>query len=174
MTIKKKEQTEEIAEKPRFIADCMLGTLAKKLRLMGYDTLFFNRIEDEKLVTIAIREDRIILTRDSGLLRRKAVQKSIFIDSDSLEAQLNKVTRECGLRSNEDKLMSRCLICNTRLISLNKREVIGKVPPFIFLKHSRFNFCSECNKIYWKGSHLKNIMKIKSVIQDKTEDGKNI
>jgi uncharacterized protein with PIN domain len=174
MTIKKMGKKEETAVEPRFIADCMLGTLTKRLRLMGYDTLFFNRIEDEELVETAVRDDRVILTRDSGLLRRKAVQRSIFIDSDSLEAQLNKVIRECGLRSNEDKLMSRCLICNTRLISLNKREVIGKVPPFIFLKHSRFNYCSECNKIYWKGSHLKNTMKIKSVIRDKTEDGKNI
>jgi uncharacterized protein with PIN domain len=174
MTRKKMRKKEETAVEPRFIADCMLGTLAKRLRLMGYDTLFFNRIEDAELVETAVREDRIILTRDSGLLRRKAARKSIFVDSDNLEAQLNKVIRECGLRSDEDKLMSRCLICNTRLISLNKKEVIGKVPPFIFLKHSRFNYCGECNKIYWKGSHLKNTEKIKNIIRDKTEDGKNI
>jgi hypothetical protein len=174
MTTKKIEKKEETAVVPRFIADCMLGTLAKKLRLMGYDTLFFNRIEDEELVETAIHEDRIILTRDSGLLRRKAVRKSIFIDNDDLETQLNLVIRECGLKSDEDKLMSRCLICNTRLKSLNKREVIGRVPPFIFLKHSRFNYCSGCNRIYWKGSHMKDTIKIKGETQDRTGDGKNI
>jgi len=174
MTTKKIEKKGKTAVEPRFIADCMLGTLAKRLRLMGYDTLFFNRIEDEELVQTAIREDRIILTRDSGLLQRKAVQKNIFIDSDGLETQLNLVRRECGLKSDENKFMSRCLICNTRLISLNKREVIGRVPPFIFLRHSKFNFCGGCNKIYWKGSHIKDALKIKDETQDKTGDGKNI
>lgn len=157
----------------KFIADCMLGTLAKRLRLLGYDTLFYCKIEDEKIVEIAANEDRIILTRDNGLLRRKAVRKGIFIDSDDLEVQMKKVILECGLNTTETESMSRCLVCNTPLKPISKREVIGRVPPFVFLKHSRFNYCGGCNKIYWAGSHMKNTKKITKDWEE-SADGKNI
>lgn len=169
----RKDAVQETDMEPKFIADCMLGTLAKRLRLLGYDTLFYCKIEDEKIVEIAVTEDRIILTRDNALLRRKAVLKGIFIDSDDLEDQMKKVISECGLKTSKAALMSRCLVCNTPLNPMSKRETIGRVPPFVFLKHSRFNYCSGCNKIYWAGSHMKNVGKIKKSWEEST-DGKNV
>ena len=151
---------------PKFIADCMLGTLAKRLRFLGYDTLFFNKIEDSHLVKIALDQNRIIITRDSGLVRRKAASKHIFIESDNLDLQTEAVLSAAGIEANESKPGTRCLLCNVELQPLAKRDAIGKVPPFIFLAHSKFNQCSNCGRIYWKGSHMKNAME---TFENKTE-----
>jgi len=138
----------------RFIADCMLGTLAKRLRMLGYDTLYFNEISDDKLVRIANEEKRVILTRDSGLIKRKAAINHILIDSDDLDEQLRQVKSRAGITADNALILSRCVSCNTELRRAHKKEVIGKVPPFVFLKHSNFHYCRECDKYYWGGSHI--------------------
>jgi len=138
----------------RFIADCMLGTLAKRLRMLGYDTLYFNKISDGKLVRIADEQKRVILTRDSGLIKRKAAKNHILIDSDDLDEQLRQVKSRVGITVDNTLTLSRCITCNSELRRINKKEVIGKVPPFVFLKHSIFHYCRECGKYYWRGSHI--------------------
>lgn len=147
-------ESEQERQEPRFIADCMLGTLAKRLRFLGYDTLFFNRIEDADLVKIAVDQGRMIITRDSGIIKRKAAKNYIFIETDDLEIQMNMVFKSVGIERNPSKAATRCILCNTPLLPLVKREAIGKVPPFVFLTHSKFTRCSQCRRIYWKGSHM--------------------
>lgn len=147
-------ENEQEKQEPRFIADCMLGTLAKRLRFLGYDTLFFNRIDDAEIVKIAADEGRIIITRDSGIIKRKAAKNHIFIESDNLESQMNTVMKKSGIEKSAVKPATRCIVCNTQLLPLPKREAIGKVPPFVFLTHSKFSHCNKCHRIYWKGSHM--------------------
>lgn len=142
----------------RFIVDCMLGTLAKRLRSYGFDTLYFQRIEDSELVEIACNDGRIILTRDRRLLKRKKAKQSVLIETDDLEQQVCTVLSELeidGLRN--EGFLSRCLGCNHELEPKIKKDVIGKVPPFVFLTHSRFAYCRTCDKYYWRGTHYQNM-----------------
>ena len=143
-------------KKISFIADCMLGTLAKRLRIFGFDTLYFTKIDDGELVRIADVQNRVILTRDIKLTERKLAKSFIVIKSDILENQVIQIEEEFGISLHGVPKISRCLICNTELKEATKRDVIGKVPPFVFLKHREFTYCPECNKYYWAGTHYKN------------------
>jgi hypothetical protein len=149
----KKEKKDK---KIRFIADCMLGTLAKRLRIFGYDTLYYTKIEDGKLVEIADEQERIILTRDIKLTERKLAKLFIVISSDILDDQVNQIEETCGILLHGKPTLSRCLVCNAELEKAGKKDVIGKVPPFVFLRHRKFTYCLECNKYYWPGTHYKN------------------
>ncbi len=134
----------------RFLADGMLGTLAKWLRILGYDTMYHAQLEDNQLVRLARAEGRILLTRDTGLLRRKGL-RCLFIQSESLEEQLAQVLQAFDLRA--DNPFSRCPVCNTVLEDVPKHEAWGQVPPFIFQTQERFSLCPECNRFYWRGTH---------------------
>jgi uncharacterized protein with PIN domain len=134
----------------RFLADSMLGTLAKWLRILGYDTLYSPKLTDLEAVRLARCEGRVLLTRDTGLLRRKGF-RALFIQSEVLEEQLAQVLREFGLRS--DNSFSRCPVCNAVLEDVPKSEAWGQVPPFVFHTQESFRLCPECNRFYWRGTH---------------------
>ncbi|MBC7260935.1 MAG: Mut7-C RNAse domain-containing protein [Chloroflexi bacterium] len=134
----------------RFLADSMLGTLAKWLRILGYDTLYFPDLTDLEAVRLARSEGRVLLTRDTGLLRRKGF-RALFVRSEVLEEQLAQVLREFGLHS--DHPFSRCPVCNTELEDVPKYEAWGQVPPFVFQTQESFRLCPECNRFYWRGTH---------------------
>ncbi len=142
---------------PRCLADCMLGTLAKRLRFIGIDTLYFNHIEDAALVELAVREKRIILTRDRNLVKRKAASRHILIETDDLDEQVEAVLDVLRVEAGKNTFPSRCIDCNYVLLERGKQDVIGKVPPFVFLKHRKFQYCPGCNKYYWRGTHWKNM-----------------
>ena len=129
----------------------MLGRLARWLRLMGYDVAYERDIPDARLVSRSWKENRLILTRDSGLRRWTA--QMVFVHSDRIEDQLRQVLRDCGLRRRPHRFYSRCSLCNTPLRSVPKAEIRDQVPAFTYRHHRRFARCPRCRKVYWLGSH---------------------
>jgi len=139
----------------RFLADSMLGTLAKWLRILGYDTAYDAQLDDNQLVRLARAEGRILLTRDTGLRKRKGL-RCLFIESEMLEEQLAQVLRTFSL--HVDNPFSRCPVCNTALEDVPKYEAWGQVPPFVFQTQKRFSLCPECNRFYWRGTHWQRML----------------
>jgi len=140
----------------RFLADSMLGTLAKWLRILGYDTTYDARLDDSEVVRLARAEGRILLTRDTGLLRHKGLH-CLFIESEVLEEQVAQVLRAFDLRA--DNPFSRCPVCNTVLEDVPKYEAWGQVPPFVYQTQDNFSLCPECNRFYWRGTHWQGMLK---------------
>lgn len=137
----------------RFIADSMLGRLAKWLRILGYDTLYFRDAQDGRLVTLARRDGRILLTRDTRLLLRRRLCPMLFVHDDRVWDQLRQVAGELGL-SVGPRLGSRCLRCNRSLAPLAKDRAAGRVPDYVFRHQDTFFQCEECGRIFWGGTHL--------------------
>ena len=134
----------------RFLVDGMLGTLAKWLRIAGYDTKYSPRWDDNELARIARAEGRVLLTRDAELARRRGLQ-SLLIEEGDLEQQLAQVAQAFGL--SLDHPFSRCPVCNAPLENVPKAMAWGQVPPFIFKTQDSFRLCPECNRFYWRGTH---------------------
>jgi uncharacterized protein with PIN domain len=153
--MKTDERKEAIAIK--FIADTMLGRLAKWLRILGYDTLYPGQASDQRLARIAAEQGRVLLTRDTGLASRKGF-RSLLVHSNHLTEQLVEVIGAFGLSAN-NRTLSLCLLCNRPLREIEKEVARDKVPPYVYQTQSRFYQCVECGKIYWAGTHLDHIRK---------------
>jgi uncharacterized protein with PIN domain len=134
----------------------MLGTLAKWLRLLGFDVLDPGPVSDSKIRDIASKDGRVILTRDKELSGTKKVQ-ALYVQSVDLEEQLRFTISELGLKVKDP--MSRCSLCNSKVERADKSSVEGKVPDGVFERQEDFWFCSECDKYYWQGSHWDKIIK---------------
>jgi uncharacterized protein with PIN domain len=138
----------------KFLCDRMLGTLAKWLRIYGFDTLFAtNKMKDEELLEISKNEDRILITRDKTLIyeARRGNIKTIELKTTDFDEQLKTILDETKL--DKTKILSRCIICNSKVEEIKKENVEGKVPEKVFTNNEKFWLCKKCNKIYWKGSH---------------------
>ncbi|MDD5773091.1 MAG: Mut7-C RNAse domain-containing protein [bacterium] len=143
----------------KFIVDNMLGRLAKWLRIAGYDTLYFNSIEDDKLIDIALKENRIILTRDTRLIKRKLVKNYILINNDFWNNQLKELSENIKLDLSSN-ILTRCVFCNDILSQIEKEKVINKVPPYVFETQNIFLSCPKCERIFWQGTHFAEIKKV--------------
>jgi len=139
----------------RFIADAMLGKLAKWLRLAGLDVIYFNDIDDNILIDKALSEDRVILTRDRNIEKRKVVKQCLMIRSDYLEEQIKQFLEYYKLNSF-DMAFSRCIRCNTLLAEGQKNTLSDKGPAYVFKTNEKFKQCTSCNRIYWAGTHREN------------------
>ncbi|KYH38037.1 MAG: hypothetical protein AYL30_005980 [Candidatus Hecatellales archaeon B24] len=144
-------------DEPRFLVDGMLGSLARWLRMLGYDVEYKSEWEDERLLKEAARSGRVLLTGDLELYRRasrKALRAYLVKVGDRDEA-LHKLSERFRLRLTLNPKLSRCPLCNTPLKPVGKREAEGKVPPSVLRRKRRFWICRNpgCGKIYWKGSH---------------------
>jgi len=137
---------------PRFVADSMLGRLARWLRAMGYDTLYLRGARDGDLLELATRERRTLLTRDLRLARTGGEAAAYQVRADRLDAQLAEVVAAFGLDPEADPL-SRCLECNHVLTALEAGDLRGRVPPHILASHRKFCGCPACGRVYWEGSH---------------------
>jgi len=147
------------AEEYQFIADSMLGRLARWLRFMGFDTLYYPDITDGNLIRIGREQERFILTRDTRLVKIKGLKKYVLISSDDPFQQLLELIE--GLQLKRFHLFSRCVACNGQLMKIaDKSEVKDAVPEFVLLNSNMFARCRSCGKIFWEGSHLKNFMEI--------------
>jgi hypothetical protein len=138
-----------------FIADAMLGRLARWLRFLGYDVLYCRDIEDREIVRTARQTGRILLTRDRDIVRDFSVHH-LLIRSEHLKEQLAEVLREYppGNRS------SRCMRCNGQLEEVReKEELVNEVPEHLFHSVDSFQRCQACGSIYWKGSHYSRMLK---------------
>jgi hypothetical protein len=150
------------------LCDQMLGTLAKWLRLFGFDTFYVNsEMEDEELLQVAKKEDRVIITRDKQLIARGKKEKLsvIEVNTTDLDEQLTLVLKNVDI--DQKAILSRCSVCNTILDEIEKSEVKNNVPKKIFDNYEKFWFCSKCDKVYCMGSHYERILnkieKIKSI-----------
>ena len=142
---------------PRFLADAMLGRLARWLRILGYDAEYFPG-EDDDLLRQARREGRVLLTRDTRLLQRRPLPPHLFIESDHVMEQLRQVV--AALRLNPAVPPARrCSCCNAVLESRDKAQVVGLVPEFVWSHHQAFWACPRCQRIYWAGSHRRRMQK---------------
>jgi hypothetical protein len=143
----------------KFLADCMLGKLAKWLRMLGYDTVFIPDADDDDLVRIAVREDRILLTRDRLLCERRMVRKRcMFVDWGTTQEQVRQVIKTLNLDISEKLLFTRCTICNGEILPIDKADIKEKVPPYVFKTQSDYGYCPNCDKIYWRGTHVQHVL----------------
>src|SRR5262245_30864134 len=127
---------------PRFMADCMLGRLARWLRILGLDTAYDRNIRDDALIARCRREGRVLLTRDRALSARRAVRKGgvpvVLVESDDPDLQLAQVLREARIAPDPGLLLSRCLECNVSLEDAPRDQVVGRVPLYVWETQSRF------------------------------------
>ena len=145
---------------PRLIADDQLGKLARWLRILGVDTLYFREIDDEELIRKAAEEKRILLTRDTRIAADPGDAHCIFIESDNWIEQLRQLVAQLKLKLSPENLFSRCLLCNSPLCSIPKAEVKERVPPFVFKTQEEFVHCRSCDKIYWQGTHVSHVLDV--------------
>jgi uncharacterized protein len=143
---------------PRFVADVMLGRLAKWLRIAGFDVLYSNRFADDELVALSRRDGRILLSRDTRLLVRRSVKQFIFLESEKVEDQIRQILQATAT-SDLPCLLTRCHACNEVLVEIPRDNVKGKVPPYVFETQPSFKFCSQCKKIYWAGTHRQAVLR---------------
>ncbi len=140
----------------KFIVDANAGKLVRLLRLMGYDTVFFDRPDDSQMIAQALAEERVILTRDTHIMERRVVAsgrlKAVLIRSDEPEEQIRQVIRELALDCDFQPFTI-CLECNRALVPRQKDEVRELVPPYVFKTQSQFRQCPNCRRIYWQGTH---------------------
>jgi len=150
---------------PAFIADCHLGKLAKYLRMMGFDTLYFTQIDDNDLITLAIEQKRTILTRDSALSKRRNIPV-LFLDSTETKAQLQAVFSRFRLKEHPAPF-SRCIVCNTPLQAVEKSELLHSVPEKVQRTFSHFEYCPSCGRVYWHGDHYRRMQQfLAHVLED--------
>ena len=139
-----------------FIVDSNAGKLARWLRMMGYDTLFFSDIEDRHLVDMAMKEVRVVVTRDTQIAKRRVAAngslKVILSRDDDPKQQLLQVLKELNLDCRQLQF-TRCLECNQRLVYRSKEEVKDLVPPYVFRTQTQYMQCPSCSRIYWQGTH---------------------
>ena len=128
----------------------MLGTLAKWLRILGYDTLFDPALDDHQLARLARAEGRVLLTRDRQLAQRRGVH-SLLVESERLEGQIAQVVFELNL--DPANSFSRCPVCNERLVHLDREAARVRVPAYVARTHDTFKSCPGCDRVYWRGSH---------------------
>jgi uncharacterized protein with PIN domain len=136
----------------RFILDVHLGKLARYLRLLGFDTLYRNDYDDPALVALSVSEQRILLTRDIGLLKNGALTHGYFLRETRPKSQLIEVLRALDV-ARALKPFTRCLECNGELCQIDKEEVRHRVPPRVVSEFHEFVECRKCAKVYWQGSH---------------------
>ena len=150
---------EENKTTPRFLVDCMLGKLAKWLRLVGYDTVFIHDASDDELVRVAARENRILLTKDNLLAERRLIRgRCLFITEEGTAAQLRQVARDLDLPADDSRLFTRCPVCNSEIQDVPKESVREEAPQYVYQTHDRFGRCSGCGRVYWKGTHVEHVL----------------
>ncbi|MCM8757470.1 MAG: Mut7-C RNAse domain-containing protein [Candidatus Omnitrophica bacterium] len=141
----------------KFILTKELGRLAKWLRILGFDTIYFKEENKGLLLLTSLREERIILTRNQRLAKIRG-PRIINIKSDNLKGQLREVLEL--FKIDEEKMFSRCVICNLELDHIEKEKVKGKVPEYVFQTQNNFYTCKSCGRTYWQGTHWGNVTKI--------------
>ncbi|HEY9870313.1 MAG TPA: Mut7-C RNAse domain-containing protein [Candidatus Obscuribacterales bacterium] len=140
---------------PRFIVDNNVGRLAVWLRVLGYDTIFINPIADSELLEIAQREQRVVLTKDTGIMQRRLVAsgtiEAYLVKGSDWRAQLAQVMK--AYRLDASGQFTRCVRCNGVLEARDKEAVRQHVPPMVYRIQEEFFACPGCGRHYWQGSH---------------------
>ncbi|WP_396902936.1 Mut7-C RNAse domain-containing protein [Mycolicibacterium sp.] len=144
---------------PRFVVDVNLGRLARLLRVLGFDVWWSSAADDQTLADISLDQQRILLTRDRGLLKRRTITHGLFVHSQHPEEQTLEVLRRLDLR-RRIKPFTRCVRCNGQLAAVAKDEVIDQLEPLTRRYYDEFSQCPECGRIYWAGSHFEKLSRL--------------
>jgi len=136
-----------------FLADAMLGRLARWLRVMGCDVEYFPAVDDAELVERAARAGRLILTRDTLLVRRRGARGNhFFVRGDDYREQVRQVVAAFAI-DPAARFLTRCLECNLLLHAVEGVRVAGRVPPYVLATQEAFRECPGCGRLYWRGTH---------------------
>jgi hypothetical protein len=149
----------------KFVADVMLGKLARWLRLIGYDTIYDPKLSAKKLVKIANEEERVFLTRSKRVAEELGAKNFYIVKAEKFKEQLNEVIKNLNL-DTETNLFSRCSLCNTEIIEIEKSSIIHLIPEETAKSFDEFYQCPKCGKIYWNGSHVARIIKILNEVKN--------
>lgn len=150
---------------PRFVVDVNLGRLARLLRVLGFDVWWSSDADDQTLADISREQHRVLLTRDRGLLKRRAITHGLFVHADQAEEQTLEVIRRLDLRERLAPL-TRCVRCNGRLATVTKDEVIDQLEPLTRQYYDEFSRCAACGRIYWPGSHHGRLLSLVGRLRD--------
>ena len=141
----------------KFILTKELGRLAKWLRILGFDTLYFNQDNPGSLIVQALRDERVILTRNQHLPQARGVT-IIRITAETLKAQIPQIVETLNIKLDSQRMFTRCILCNEALTDIEKEKVKDKVPEYVFKTQNDFVRCPKCNRIYWQGTHWGNVV----------------
>jgi len=139
---------------PKFVLDVHLGRLAAYLRMLGFDTVYANRVSDLELVRISAQERRVLLTRDRGVLKHSAVMHGYWLRETNSRRQAAEVVRRFDLIRSL-RLLTRCMVCNELLRDISKAEVGARAPERVLEWCDEFRECPGCRRVYWEGSHYR-------------------
>jgi len=137
----------------KFIADVMLGRLAKRMRLLGFDVLYDRTIDDNDLIRLSLEQDRLILTRDTGLAERPLAVNHVLIADNDIRSQIKQVLSTFP-RGVLPQPLTRCSECNEPLVAISRKKVKDLVPNYVYEKHETFLQCMTCKRVYWTGTHV--------------------
>lgn len=143
----------------RFVLDVQLGKLARYLRLCGFDTLYRNDYDDEDMAGIASGDNRILLTRDRDVLKRRIVTHGCFVRSDQPRQQLHEVLDRFDLHDAVAPF-TRCSRCNGPLQDIAKTDIEHRLEPLTRRYYEHFRICTDCARLYWRGSHVQRIERL--------------
>ena len=141
----------------RFLADRMVGKLAKWLRIIGYDTIYLPQLSPEGVKREARRQGRILLTRSRRFLNQKGVPPFVFIQSDRFRDQLKQVCTDLQLDVSTH-LLTRCSVCNQELAAVEREHVQHRLPEYVWQTHSTFLRCEKCCRVYWGATHRERVL----------------
>lgn len=143
----------------KFIADAMLGRLAKWMRVIGCDVAYYRKIEDAELIALAATDNRLILTKDNLLIKRRKAKGNFFlVEGNSYKEQLKQVARHFSIDPYQ-YFLTRCIECNIPLTEIAKENVRDSIPEYVYNSESSFLKCPGCEKIYWPATHKNEIIK---------------
>jgi uncharacterized protein with PIN domain len=146
----------DVAAPPRFVADRMLGRLARWLRILGYDVAYGSHLGGRTLVACARREQRLLLTRDTRLCRDPQLPPHVFLHSDHFRDQLREVAAAVPLGGGS--FLGRCLDCNRPLAEVSREAARERVPPYVWATQERFLGCGGCGRLYWDATHREHML----------------
>ncbi len=138
----------------KFLTDINLGKLALRLRMLGYDTLYYRAAADRSFLRKAQLEDRVVLTRKRDLAGRQFQGILLVVENERVERQVEEVLEKLRLIPETEQYFSRCLRCNVLLEELARDAAKDRVPPYVFERYERFQTCPRCGRIYWPGTHI--------------------
>jgi len=140
----------------RFLADSMLGSLAKWLRILGFDTVYISSADDQQLLNTALAEGRVLLTADEQLWETAAKRgiAAVLVKGRTITEMLASALRGYATEMRVRPDRSRCAVCNVQLTRASRESVKDSVPASVYERHRLFWRCETCGRIYWAGSHV--------------------
>ena len=150
----------------RFVADRMLGKLAKWLRVLGYDVVYLKKAAEEEILQ-NLQEGRTLLTRNRRARSWHGKGRVFMVNNDDPKIQLCEVVKGLRLAESDSAMFSRCLSCNRPLAAVRREEVREELPDYIYQRQKEFHRCSDCGKVYWHGSHAVRMrQQLRKILED--------